>query len=266
MMMWRAYEEWWMHQTFVFVWDMWQENNGSCNLCWWRTCDLCCVFRSGMKSTQHLKFYSWFTNWVWSVCGNMEMMNEMSICPTYLLSCNLYVKASNMSLYLDILARTSAPELARPSVRSLGSDRGREARLRDCCSHPPGPGTCPGSCGRTQTTNTTLSMFSQQQLALLWTLGSFVSRYSQLTSKIQQTTSARSQSLVNCLGMEWKHKPLDSKTIFWAPGRWGHYDGELLPNVTILKQGQADNILLLSPNKWRLFLFLTAGDKSRLST
>ena len=144
----------------------------------------------------------------------MEMMNEMSICPTYLLSCNLYVKASNMSLYLDILARTSAPELARPSVRSLGSDRGREARLRDCCSHPPGPGTCPGSCGRTQTTNTTLSMFSQQQLALLWTLGSFVSRYSQLTSKIQQTTSARSQSLVNCLGMEWKHKPLDSKTIF----------------------------------------------------
>ena len=171
-----------------------------------------------------------------------------------------------MSLYLDILARTSAPELARPSVRSLGSDRGREARLRDCCSHPPGPGTCPGSCGRTQTTNTTLSMFSQQQLALLWTLGSFVSRYSQLTSKIQQTTSARSQSLVNCLGMEWKHKPLDSKTIFWAPGRWGHYDGELLPNVTILKQGQADNILLLSPNKWRLFLFLTAGDKSRLST
>ena len=43
----------------------------------------------------------------------MEMMNEMSICPTYLLSCNLYVTASNMSLYLDTLARTSAPELAR---------------------------------------------------------------------------------------------------------------------------------------------------------
>ena len=107
----------------------------------------------------------------------------------------------HMSLYLDTLARTSAPELARRG-RVCAALAVTEGGRRDSVTAPRTRDMswvlCLVAAHKQQTQHFQCFHNNSQHFYGHWAV-LYLHTYSKVPSKIQQTTTARYQSLVNCL-------------------------------------------------------------------